>query len=237
MDKNEYDEAFKLIKPEKCRTTLQGLFKMKGATAFETVEKMKEHVEGYKEAEAAANNLLDVIKLATESGCPIEIVEPAFARGLEYYTGVIFEVSVPELDIALGGGGRYDRLIEVFGGEPTPGVGVAHGLDRITLAMQMQKTEVKTRRDKRVVVIPVNEKMKAEALKISQRLREKGISVEFEVRGRKMAKALEDADRRKMDYAIIVGERELKEGAVVIRNLAKHEQKTVLVGKLAEEIK
>jgi histidyl-tRNA synthetase len=237
MDKKEYDEAFKLIEPEKCRTTLKGLLKLKGATAFETVEEIKEHVEGYEEAEAAANNLLDIMKLATESGCQIETVEPAFARGLEYYTGMIFEVYVPELDIALGGGGRYDRLIEVFGGEPTSAVGVAHGLDRITLAMQMQKTTLTTRREKRVVVIPINEKMKAEALKISQRLRETGIPVEFEVMGRKMAKALEDADRRKMDYAVIVGERELKEGAVVIRDLAKHEQTTVEIGNLAEKIK
>jgi len=237
MDKKEYDEAFKLIEPEKCRTNLQGLLELKGNTAFETVEKIKEHVAGYEEAEAAANNLLAIMKLATESGCSIETVEPAFARGLEYYTGMIFEVSVPELDIALGGGGRYDRLIEAFGGEPTSAVGVAHGLDRITLAMQMQKTALTTGREKRIVVIPVNEKMKAEALKISQMLRETGISVEFEVMGRKMAKALEDADRRKVDYAVIVGERELKEGAVVIRDLVKHEQTTAEIGKLAEKIK
>jgi histidyl-tRNA synthetase len=163
-------------------------------------------------------------------------VEPAFARGLEYYTGMIFEVTVPELDVALGGGGRYDRLIEVFGGEPTPAVGVAHGLDRITLAMQTQKKALSTRLEKRAVVIPVKQELKAEALKISQMLRDAGISVEFEVMGRKMAKALEDADKRKMDYAVIVGERELKEGAVVIRDLAKHEQTNIEIEKLAEKI-
>lgn len=54
---------------------------------------------------------------------PVQIVEPAFARGLEYYTGMIFEIYIPELDIVLGGGGRYDRLIELFGGELTPAVG------------------------------------------------------------------------------------------------------------------
>jgi histidyl-tRNA synthetase len=68
-------------------------------------------------------------------------------------------------------------------------------------------------------------------------LREAGVSVEFEVMGRKMAKALEDADRRKVDYAVIVGERELNEGAVVIRDLAKHEQTAVEIGKLAEKIR
>jgi histidyl-tRNA synthetase len=101
----------------------------------------------------------------------------------------------------------------------------------------MQKTAVSTRREKTAVVIPVKQELKAEALKISQMLREAGVSVEFEVMGRKMAKALEDADRRKVDYAVIVGERELKEGAVVIRDLAKHEQTAVEIGKLAEKIR
>ncbi|HUT16697.1 MAG TPA: histidine--tRNA ligase [Acidobacteriota bacterium] len=237
MDKKEYDKAFRLIKQEKCRKTLQGLLELNGNTAFETVEKMKKHVAGYEEAVAAAENLLGILKLVTESGCPIETVEPAFARALEYYTGMIFEVYVPELDTALGGGGRYDRLIEVFGGEPTPAVGVAHGLDRIALAMQTQKTALSTRREKRAVVIPVKQELKAEALKISQMLREAGVSVEFEVMGRKMAKALEDADRRKVDFAVIVGEKELKEGAVVIREMAKHEQTTIEIGRLAEKIR
>jgi histidyl-tRNA synthetase len=237
MDKKEYDRAFELVEQEKCQTALRGLLKVKGGTPFETAEKIKEYVKGYDKAETAADNLLDILRLATASGCPVETVESAFARGLEYYTGIIFEVNVPDLDVALGGGGRYDRLIEVFGGESTPAVGVAHGLDRITLAMQMQKTASSRRREKTAVVIPVKQELKVEALKISQMLREAGISVELEVMGRKMTKALEDADRRKVDYAVIVGERELNESAVVVRDLAKHEQTTVKLEKLAETIR
>jgi len=237
MDKKEYDEAFNLITSEKCRTTLQGLIELKSSKAFETVEKMKAHVKDYDEVEAAVDNLLEILKLVTESGCPIETVEPGFGRGLEYYTGMIFEVYIPELDIALGGGGRYDRLIEVFGGEPTPATGVAHGLDRIALAMQMQNTVQKIKQNKRVVVIPVKEEWSGDALKIAQTLREAGIPTEFEVMGRKMAKALEDADRRKVDYAVIVGEVELRQDAVVLRNLAKHEQTAVAISKLAEKIR
>ena len=237
MDKKEYDEAFNLATSEKCRETLQELVQLKSSNPFETVEKMKAHVKDYAEAEAAVDNLQEILKLVTESGCPIETVEPGFGRGLEYYTGMIFEVYIPELDIALGGGGRYDRLIEVFGGESTPAVGVAHGLDRIALALQMQKTAVPTRREKTAVVIPVKQELKTEALKISQILREAGVSVEFEVMGRKMAKALEDADRRKVDYAVIVGERELKDDAVVVRDLAKHKQTTVEIKKLTEKVR
>jgi histidyl-tRNA synthetase len=150
---------------------------------------------------------------------------------------MIFEVYVPELDIALGGGGRYDRLIEVFGGESTPAVGVAHGLDRIALAMQSQKTELKVTQKKRVVVVPIKEEQKGEALKIAQLLRNAGVSAKFEVMGRKMAKALEDADKRKeADYAVIVGERELKEGKVVVKDLANRTQTEVKIDELVQKI-
>jgi len=237
MDKKEYEEAFKLVQSDKCKSMLEGLLQLKGKDWRETVEKIKAYVAGYEKAKAAAENLSDILKLIVESGCSVETVEPAFARGLEYYTGMIFEVYIPELDIALGGGGRYDRLIEVFGGESTPAVGVAHGIDRIALAMQMQKTILATERGKRVLVLSVNDSLKVEALKIAQMLRDAGIIVEFEVMGRKMAKALEDADKRKVDYVVIVGERELKEGAVVLRNLAKREQTIVVIKELVEKIK
>ncbi|MCX8153100.1 MAG: histidine--tRNA ligase [Candidatus Bathyarchaeota archaeon] len=237
MDKKEYSEAFKLIEQDKCRKVLRGLLELKGDTPFETAEKIQQYVSGYEMAQAAASNLIAILHLATVSGCPIKTVETAFARGLEYYTGVIFEVNVPELDVALGGGGRYDKLIEVFGGEPTPAVGVAHGLDRIVLALQAQKISPLTQRGKTTMVIPVKPELRAEALKLAQMLRESGISVEFEVMGRKMAKALEDADKRKVDYAVIVGEQELKEGMVVVRDLAKREQTTVEISKLTEKLR
>jgi histidyl-tRNA synthetase len=236
MDKKEYAEAFALM-PQKCRAILEGLLKLKSGDTFETAEKIKVHVEGYSEAVASVENLLAILKLVTKSGCEIAAVEPAFARGLEYYTGMIFEVYIPELDIALGGGGRYDRLIEAFGGEATPATGVAHGLDRIALAIQTQKLAPKNKQTKRVVVIPVKEELKGDALRITQMLRAAGLPVEFEVMGRKMAKALEDADKRQVDYVVIVGEKELQQNAVVLRNLAKREQTVVAISSLAEKIR
>jgi histidyl-tRNA synthetase len=237
MDKKEYDKALKLIKRKKSRVLLQGLLELKGKTPLETAEAIKHYVKYCEEAQAAANNLNCILRLVDECDCPIETVDPAFARGLEYYTGMIFEINVPELDVALGGGGRYNRLIEVFGGEPMPAVGVAHGLDRVALGMQTQKTALSTQQAKRIVVIPVQDAVKGEAIRIAGALREAGLMVEFEVMGRKMRKALEDADRRRTDYAVIVGEREMDEDAVVVRDLAKHEQTIVKIEKLLEKIK
>ncbi|MEM3696368.1 MAG: histidine--tRNA ligase [Candidatus Bathyarchaeia archaeon] len=241
MDKKLYDDAFNLVKDsgakEKCVKTLKKLVELKGSDIFETVEKMKECVRGYEKAETAVENLYKILKLISESESKIAIaVDAGFARGLEYYTGMIFEVTVPEIDIALGGGGRYDRLVELFGGEPTPAVGVAHGIDRIMLAMQTQKIPIKKREENRVMVIPTKAELAGKAMEISRRLRDADIPTEVEVMGRKISKALEDADRRGAKYAIIVGEKELKENAVVVRDLIKREQKTVKIEKILEEM-
>lgn len=237
MDKKEYEEAFKLSPTERCSNKLAGLLNLKCGDCFETVAKIKTYVADYEKAKVAAENLEEVLKLIVESGCPVKVVEPAFARGLEYYSGIIFEVYIPQLEIALGGGGRYDKLIELFGGEPTPAVGCAHGIDRIALALQTQQSTFSLKGLKRVLVLSINDSLKVQALKIAQMLREVGVAVEFEIMGRKIAKALEDADKRRVDFVVIVGERELKERAVMLRNLSKREQNVISINDLAEKIK
>jgi histidyl-tRNA synthetase len=242
MDKQLYDDAMKMLEEadisEKGLETLRRLVDLKGNRVLDVVSKIKETIEGYEKALEAAENLKDILKLISESGRTIDItVDAGFARGLEYYTGMIFEIHIPDLNVALGGGGRYDRLIELFGGESAPAVGVAHGIDRIMLGMQEQKGIGGIEEEKTVMVIPIQETLKGEALKIALSLRDQDIRVELEVMGRKMGKALEDADRRKIDYAILVGERELEEGAVIIKKLKARKQETVKIEKIAEAIK
>jgi histidyl-tRNA synthetase len=164
------------------------------------------------------------------------LVEAGFARGLEYYTGMIMEAYVPELDFALEGGGRYDRLIELFGGEPTPAVGVASGIDSIILAMKKQKAKLQVPREKRVLLIPVNSEMRSRVFEVSSRLRDAGTSIEIEVMGRGVSKALSDADRRGFTHAIIIGPEEAKTDKVVLRDMKKREQKTVKTNNLVKEI-
>jgi histidyl-tRNA synthetase len=242
MDKKLYNDAFKLVESasvsEKCMMTLRKLVDLKGKDVIAVVDRVVEQVGDYEKSVEAARNLGEVLNILLKSGCKTNItVDAGFARGLEYYTGQIFEVYAPDVDVALGGGGRYDRLIELFGGDPTPAVGVAHGVDRIMLALQMQKAEGKLAEEKSVLVVAVKEELRGEALRVSQLLRAAGVPVEVEVMGRKMTKALEDANRRGTDYAVIIGDKELKEGAVVIRNLAKREQCTVKVEDVVEALK
>jgi histidyl-tRNA synthetase len=242
MDKKNYEDAFRLLKDtgasEKSRTTIRRLVKLKGKNFLEIAARIADCVADCEKSVEAATNLREILELIAESGYEIEMtLDAGFARGLEYYTGMIFEIYVPDINIALGGGGRYDRLVELFGGEPTPAIGVAHGIDRIMLAMQSQKTTTKTREEKMTIVIPVKEELRSEALRVSRMLWNAGIPAEVEVMGRKVTKALEDADRRKMTHAVIVGERELKEDSVVLRDLTKRKQSIVKIGRVVESIR
>ncbi len=240
LDKKRWEEALTVARSvdasQNCLTTLKKVFETKGKDAFQVLKKAEESVQEYEKSLAAVENLREILELTRESGVKLEVmIEAGFARGLEYYTGMVFEPYVPEIEMALSGGGRYDKLIELFGGEPIPAVGVAQGVDRIVLAMKKQRVSPKISKEK-VVVIPVDEKYVAKALELSSILRSAELSVKVEVMRRAVSKALSDADRRAVAYAVIVGPEELKEEKVVLRDMKKREQRVVEISNLCEEI-
>ena len=241
MDKKQYDDALKIIEnagaSQKCLKIIRDLVECKGKDITAVLDSTRAIVKDYNDSIVAVENLRTILDLVNRAGYKIDLtIDSGFARGLEYYTGMIVEIFADGLDIALGGGGRYDKLIELFGGDPTPAVGIAHGIDRITLAMEIQKTELRIEEGPTILVLSVNDDLKIEALKLARVLREAGFSVEVETMGRKMTKALEDADKRKISYVIIMGEREFREGSVVLRNLSKREQRTVKINGVVEEL-
>ena len=241
LDKKSWEEALAIARDadvsQKCLTTLERLFETKGEDAFQVLESVKETVQEYESAVAAVENLWKILELVKDSGAQLEVmVEAGFARGLEYYTGMIFEPYVPEVDVALGGGGRYDKLIQLFGGEPIPAVGVAQGIDRIVLALKKQEVSPKTAKERCVVVISVKNESMGKALELSDVLRKSGLPVEVAVMGRSISRALADADRRGVAYAVIVGPEELKYEKVVLREMKKSEQRTVEISNLTQEI-
>jgi histidyl-tRNA synthetase len=216
---------------------LDRLLETKGEDALQVLSQIRECVKDYETAIDAVDNLWRILELIRDSGTQLEVVvEAGFARGLEYYTGMIFESYIPGLDIALGGGGRYDKLIELFGGEPIPAVGVAQGIDRIVLALTKQKVAQQTSKKNSVTVISVKDECMAKALEISAMLRNRGLPVEVAVMGRSIRGALSDANRRSVAYAVIVGPKELEKEKVVLREMEKGTQRTVPISGLTEAI-
>ncbi len=155
------------------------------------------------------------------------------ARGLDFYTGTVFEFDVPLLGAQkqVCGGGRYDKLVEEFGGPPTPATGYAFGFDRIVLSrLKIKDIPVSPKLD--VFVAVVDEKLSKKAIEISQTLRDNGCKVETEMTGRDLKGQLGYASEAQAKY--IVGPRELKEEKVMVKNLKTEQQQAVLIDRIGE---
>ena len=183
-------------------------------------------------------NELEQIKTIAESYGISEkiIIDLSLARGLDYYTGPIFEILVEKGEDfgSIAGGGRYDDLIELFGGARTPATGISFGIDRIVKLMEREGLFKLPNTNTAVFVAPVNDDMKDEAIKIAQMLRKKGIPTEIEIMGRKLKRQLEHTDRKGIAYTVIVGEKELSKGYIVLRNMRDNTQKLVKISNLPQ---
>ena len=157
-------------------------------------------------------------------------LDVTLARGLNYYTGAIFEVASPkEISMgSIGGGGRYDDLTGIFGLKDMSGVGISFGLDRIYLVIEeldlFPKTVTTT---SKALFINYGEKEAFYSMKAIKKLREFGIKVELYPDAVKVGKQFMHADKRAIKYAIIVGETEMNEGKFALKNLVSGEQVTL----------
>jgi histidyl-tRNA synthetase len=242
LDKKQWNDALTVAKDlkvsERCLGTLKKVFETKGEDKEKALKEIDKTVKDYKKAVAAVENLREILELLQKGGIELDMtIEAGFARGLEYYTGIIYEVTVPELDVSIAGGGRYDRLIELFGGESIPAVGIAHGIDRITLAMEKQHIQPKTASDKHVMIVFIGKETRGEAVKIASMLRNGGVPVELEVTGRTVTRALQDANRKGITHVVIIGPKEIEKQEVTVRNLQKREQHAIRTRNLLEEIR
>ncbi len=146
---------------------------------------------------------------------------PNLVRGLDYYTRTVFEAVSTEIGSAVIAGGRYDYLVEEFGGPPTPALGFAVGIERLMLLIDAPEKDYDL-----YFLIPFGD-VHSYALKVADRLREEGKVVEVSYRKGGLRKQLEFANRLGADYAVIIGEDEAKEGVITIKDMRTGEQKKV----------
>jgi histidyl-tRNA synthetase len=169
---------------------------------------------------------------------PYEIY-PHLVRGLDYYTRTVFEIQ-PEgggAQSTIGGGGRYDNLIEKLGGRPTPAIGFATGIERIILNVQKQGIELLPIPGAKVYVAYLGEEAKKEAMKLVARLRQDGIEVALALGGKSLKAQLKQANALRVPQAIIIGEKEIRRGNVVLRDMMQGEQVELSLEEVIRQLK
>ncbi len=157
-------------------------------------------------------------------------VDHTLARGLDYYTGGVWEVRVTEPKIgSLGGGGRYDNLVGMFAGRNLPAVGASLGIDRIAVVMEELGMWPQGRTDVQVWVTVFSRELEGAALQAATAFRRAGIACEVTLDDKKLGKQMKAADQRGVPFAVVVGPDEASAGKVQLKRLATGEQETLTV--------
>jgi len=163
----------------------------------------------------------------------------SLARGLNYYTGAIFEVKAKNVEIgSICGGGRYDDLTGIFGLKNMSGVGISFGADRIyDVLLQLNKFPTEAAESTRILFFNLGEAEEQQALLYAQMLRKQNIIAEVYPDRQKMKKQFEYAERRNIPFAAIVGEEELKNKTISLKDLKSGEQQAISIEELVVKVK
>lgn len=188
--------------------------------------------------EECAEHFAKLKELLTSAGISFTY-DPRLVRGLDYYTKTAFEIKYPPLGAqsAVAGGGRYDGLIEEMGGNPTPAVGFATGLERLLLALESQNLLPEKNRSVDAYVVALGETAQAEGFKLLNSLRQQGLSAAMDFAGRSMKAQMKQANKLGAKYSVILGEDEIAEGVVMLRSMEDSSQAKVPMNQVAEKIK
>jgi histidyl-tRNA synthetase len=165
-------------------------------------------------------------------------LDTALVRGLDYYTRTTFEIISSKLGAqdALCGGGRYDKLAETLGGKQTPAVGFAAGFERILIAMDEVDTDQKIRADK-IYLIGLGDAVRPTMLKILGEARKAGLIMEFDSLRRSIKSQMREANKIGASLAIIIGDKELKDKSVQIKDLNNGQQESIPIDSIISYIK
>ncbi len=197
----------------------------------EVLEELSQQLAGDERAQVALENLRAIIDRLQQMGVPAAAyaVAPRLARGLSYYTGVVFEsvIETPPMGSLLGGG-RYDELIGAFAGRPIPTVGLAFGIERLHDVMEELGLGPSERTIAEVFVTIFGDELAGASLGLARELRAAGLKVETALDSReKLGKQFQYADRKRIPLALVIGPDELARGEVVIKDLRSGEQRSV----------
>ena len=165
-------------------------------------------------------------------------INPRMVRGLDYYTGTTFEFIHPDLGAqsGIGGGGRYDGLMETLGGQSLSGIGFGLGVDRALLAAIAESTVPSQEFSSDLFIIPLGEGSKEKVLTMAEQMRRAGIRTEIAFGDRALKGAMKAADKSGARYVIVVGESELDQGSVELKRMSDGVTSSVKIDQLQDEL-
>jgi len=157
------------------------------------------------------------------------VVDHKLVRGLDYYTRTAFEFQGLDLGAqdALGGGGRYDGLIEQIGGAAVPAVGFGFGMDRLIIAAEAAQAIPELRSDLDVFVVGLGEAARGWAMQTTRAFRQAGLAADCDLLGRSMKAQMREANRRNARHVVIAGDNELAAGMAQVKDMQGHDQQQV----------
>lgn len=182
-------------------------------------------------------NLEKIFSILRKYNIPDETMEfnPLIARGLDYYTGMIFEVKIPQYGGgSVGGGGRYDNLINDLSGVDIPAVGMAFGFDRTTeAALELGLINVSPA-PVRVLVTIFSDEYLGNSLSVLSHLRENGVAAEIYPEAENISKQIKYADKKKIPYVVIIGEQEASQNKITLKDLTSGNNRLIEIQELYE---
>lgn len=207
----------------------QGIKLVLDSASLEDLKKVDE------ESASSIENLLAVLKEAMPH--VKAVFNPSLVRGQDYYTGTIFELRHANLSGSLGGGGRYNRLLEVFGGEEVPAFGGSIGFERLFLLLQEDGRLSEDTQLGPQVFLPLFEgSLRAPLMKIATELRQRGLRVDVYPDAAKLKNQFKYADDRKIPFTVIIGGDELQQKVVKLKSMAARTEETVPMDQLADRL-
>jgi len=196
-------------------------------------EKVLKGIESLGEGVKELEEIISYLKaLKLDSKIKIDL---SLARGLDYYTGPIFEVFAEEGIGSIAGGGRYDKMIGLFLRD-IPATGISLGIERIIEVMTERKMVEKLKNKTKIFVVAVNDKVRDKILEIVQNLREKSIATDYDLRFRSLSKQLEYANSLGIPFVAIVGEKELEKDCVNLRNMKTGKEKLIKINEISSKL-
>lgn len=225
-----------VIDNEELNNVLLNLIDMVGGK--EILPDIEELVKPYDEPQEALAELEELVKTLDSFSVDNYTLNLGVARGLDYYTGIVFEVYIPELGAQkqVCGGGTYS-LIKVFGGEEIESTGFAFGFDRLMNAIEELNGEKELKPYLDVFVAPINDETRQKSFEITQTLRKNGIATDVDLNRKKFKKLMNHANNINVGKVVIVGKKDLDEGKVTVKDMNSGEQELVSLDSLVDYIK